>query len=567
MFRSTSWKSANGLKVFAFALGTLALAASSQAAILYNPVVNVIGDGSGIVTSSTIGNTGYTDTLQVYDHSATTLTPLATQAFNSGASGTRLVQHGGGSQGQLGNTYGVLDAAATGHLYGGTTYVLAGGYDAQDGTAGVGTATAGLGGPAVNANRVVGQMTVSQDSLSNVSYPLSEASTLLEAPFPATASSSGSVDFRQITADNTATNFWSSGGTGFNAGSGGTGGWRYLGTNASPQSTMVSTSVTNTRTLVMRTNTVTGQQQMYGTSASGSTIGISTIANISNAPPTVLSTSSVMIATANLTGINAGFTSPYAISLFLDPSNAASNQGFNVIYLADDGQQNTNPAAGVQGGIQKWTYDGGTSTWVEQYIIKNPNDTANSIPGYNGLAAALDAKTGKVVLWATSNTIDFAGGFSNVTSRTELEEFSDTLSNTNPLNANNTAIILANSTTTGMANNIMRGVALAPIPSGDFNFDGILTSADIVPMEQAMTNPAAFEATNALSASDLAKLGDVDGNGSFNNGDLQALLTDLKNGVAASTGVPEPSTLVLGLLGTLSFAGVTIRRRKLAAAA
>jgi hypothetical protein len=310
----------------------------------------------------------------------------------------------------------------------------------------------------------------------------------------------------------------------------------------------------------MRTNVTTGQQQLYGTSASGSFVGIDTLA-VSPSPPTTSgNTTSLMVATQG-GAINAGFSSPYAMQLFLDPSNANVNNGFNVIYLADDGQNGS--TNGTQGGIQKWTYNG--TAWVEQYIIKNPNDTANNIPGYNGLAAAYDAKTQKVVLWATSNTIDFAGNFNNVTTRTELEEFSDTLTNTNPVNANNTAIILANTSTPGMSNNVMRGVALAPIPSGDFNFDGHLDASDLVPMEQALTNASGFESTNALSASDLSTLGDVNHDGFFNNGDLQALLDSLKSGGGSDTAVPEPSTLVLGLLGSLSFAGVTIRRRKLAA--
>ncbi len=72
---------------------------------------------------------------------------------------------------------------------------------------------------------------------------------------------------------------------------------------------------------------------------------------------------------------------------------------------------------------------------------------------------------------------------------------------------------------------------LAPqlIP-GDFNADGHVDATDLGPAMQALTNPSAFETQYGISATDLQTIGDVNGDGQFNNADLQRLLILLRTG-------------------------------------
>ena len=85
---------------------------------------------------------------------------------------------------------------------------------------------------------------------------------------------------------------------------------------------------------------------------------------------------------------------------------------------------------------------------------------------------------------------------------------------------------------------------------GDFNRDGHVNAADIPAMEQALTNLNAYKAAYAAGLTDpqLALIEDVNGDGSFNNADLQYLLTTLKSGGGSTNPVPEPSTFVLVVL-------------------
>ena len=95
----------------------------------------------------------------------------------------------------------------------------------------------------------------------------------------------------------------------------------------------------------------------------------------------------------------------------------------------------------------------------------------------------------------------------------------------------------------------------AALQAGDFNRDGKVTVADVQAMMEALTNPSAYKATYGAGLTDqqLAQIEDVNGDGSFNNADLQALLSDVANsgGGGSVAVVPEPSTIVLAALGVL----------------
>jgi PEP-CTERM motif len=91
---------------------------------------------------------------------------------------------------------------------------------------------------------------------------------------------------------------------------------------------------------------------------------------------------------------------------------------------------------------------------------------------------------------------------------------------------------------------------------GDMNLDHHVNAADILPMEQALTNLSGYKATYVPGITDphLALIEDVDGDGIFTNADLQMLLVDLKNGGGSTDSVPEPATIALLALGTLAIA-------------
>ncbi len=86
--------------------------------------------------------------------------------------------------------------------------------------------------------------------------------------------------------------------------------------------------------------------------------------------------------------------------------------------------------------------------------------------------------------------------------------------------------------------------------AGDFNRDGHVNAADILPMEQALTNLSSYKATYApgILDSQLALIEDVNGDGKFTDADLQKLLINLKNGGGSADPVPEPSTFLLAVL-------------------
>jgi hypothetical protein len=114
------------------------------------------------------------------------------------------------------------------------------------------------------------------------------------------------------------------------------------------------------------------------------------------------------------------------------------------------------------------------------------------------------------------------------------------------------AIFNGNSTPGGSAD-------FAPVPTpillGDFNQDGHVNAADLSVMLQALANPAAYEAEYNLTYAQLQAIGNINGDGQFNNAQVQAFLNLLKSGGGSTTAVPEPASVLLAIG---SFLGVVI---------
>lgn len=173
-----------------------------------------------------------------------------------------------------------------------------------------------------------------------------------------------------------------------------------------------------------------GTAQLFGSSDTGSTVGISVIN-----PST--STSTLLVQSATTSSL----ASPYAFALFDNGANTASINGYNTAYIADDGTGSSEAAGNA--GIEKWTYNG--STWTKDYTLLGLLPTGGPVTGYRGLAGQMDgAGSGDVILFATDS------------SSTYLQQVIDPIAATT--NPGDTFTTLA----TAPANEVFRGVALAP---------------------------------------------------------------------------------------------------------
>lgn len=317
-------------------VGALAsLSGAASGAILYSPVVTVVGDGV-----STTGSMGFTTTIATYLPSVSgQLAPQGSFAYNSGGSGTRLVNsYSASSEGSLTNNPAVSDAAALGLAYGGSVYAYSAGYDAANGTATVNST-------ATNAPRAIGRASLSGYSITGA--------TVLQTQTQATAYNNN--NFRGATGTDADV-----GPSLYSAGTGSTtstAGWRNFSTN-----TQLSASPTNVRTVELLGG------NLFGTTGSGTT-GIYLI------DPAGLTPASLFIGTTS---------SPYEFALFNDSANANSTLGYNTAYVTDDAI-----------GIQKYIYNG--SAWTLAYTLKETG------VNYRGLAGQKDADTGLFTLFVSTS--------------------------------------------------------------------------------------------------------------------------------------------------------------------
>ena len=95
------------------------------------------------------------------------------------------------------------------------------------------------------------------------------------------------------------------------------------------------------------------------------------------------------------------------------------------------------------------------------------------------------------------------------------------------------------------------GGAIQPFPKGDFNLNHVLDPGDITAMLRALSNMSSFETSNHLYDSDIAYIGDFNGDDKVTNTDIQSLLDSVAAlpGGGSLAGVPEPGSLLLLGLG------------------
>jgi hypothetical protein len=106
------------------------------------------------------------------------------------------------------------------------------------------------------------------------------------------------------------------------------------------------------------------------------------------------------------------------------------------------------------------------------------------------------------------------------------------------------------------------GLSFAPSPvltKGDLNVDGHVDVKDVVLMEQALANLPnylAAESSKGVNSDNLLSIADINGDGQFNNADIQALIIDLQQGQGSLVSVPEPSGFLIAVLSAAGWASV-----------
>jgi len=99
-----------------------------------------------------------------------------------------------------------------------------------------------------------------------------------------------------------------------------------------------------------------------------------------------------------------------------------------------------------------------------------------------------------------------------------------------------------------------------PRPKGDMDDNGALDNFDIQPFEFALTDPTGYlTAYPSMTEAERVYRGDINDDSAFDNFDIFPFEQLLTGGPGAA--VPEPSTLVLSVVGCLACAGARWRRR------
>jgi glucose/arabinose dehydrogenase len=252
-----------------------------------------------------------------------------------------------------------------------------------------------------------------------------------------------------------------------------------------------------------------------------------------------------------------------------NPYRFSFDSATGALWVADVGQSNREEVDNVvNGGNYGWPFREGTRD--------NSADTGRTTPmGFSSLAPVGEythgdgiATIGGFVYHGSANpaldgkyVFGDLGGTSGATGR--LFYMDTTTGVINEFNYQGSVTPTSNLYGFGQDTNgelyalFSNGNILAIVPSpGDFNRDGHVDAADILPMEQALTNLGGYNAAHSsLTSAQLLEIEDVNGDGKVNNADLQALLNLLQTGGGSTDPVPEPASWVLASLALAMFAG------------
>jgi hypothetical protein len=120
---------------------------------------------------------------------------------------------------------------------------------------------------------------------------------------------------------------------------------------------------------------------------------------------------------------------------------------------------------------------------------------------------------------------------------------------------NGGATALFDATTSHNALQVITNNNFLAINPGDFSADGHLTIADLAASMSALSNLSAYQTQHSFTTTDLSNIGNLDGDHTVTNLDLQALLVALastSSGVGSLAPVPEPPAILLMFAGLIA---------------